>query len=62
MTTMDNEFVVTPRPMNDRQLMVLFEIKHFLSWKKALRSIAGKLTGRKREGRYTYSKEEVLNY
>lgn len=56
---LENEIAVTPRPMNDKQLMVLYEIKHYVTWKKMLKPIAWKLIDRKLENRYFYNTQEV---
>lgn len=55
----EKEILVTSRPMNDKQLMNLYEIRHRQTWKKLLNPISWKLVGRKRDRRYIYSKEEV---
>ena len=58
-TLTENEMLITPRPMNDKQLMALYEIRHRQTWKKMLNPIAWKLIGRKRDCRYLYTKDEV---
>ncbi|MFA6924686.1 MAG: hypothetical protein WC223_10605 [Bacteroidales bacterium] len=55
----EDEVEITPRPLNDKQLMNLYEIRHRQTWKKLLSPIAWKLVGRKKQKRYLYTKDEV---
>ena len=56
----DGEKVVPPRPMNDKQLMVLYEVKDRHTWRKMLYKIRTELIARKNEGRYCYNIKEVI--
>jgi len=55
----EGETMVTPRPMNDKQLMSLYEIKHYKTWRKTLKPIEWKLLYRKKEKRILYNTKEV---
>ena len=59
MKSFENELVVYPRPMSDKQLMKLFEVGSPKTWRKLLKPLAWELAKRNKEGRRAYNKEEI---
>ena len=55
----ENEVEISPRPMNNKQLMALYDIKHRKTWQNMLKPIELKLINRIIDCRYTYTTAEV---
>ena len=55
----DKDILVSPRPMNDKQLMQLYCVADYRTWHKMISSIKWKLKDRKKEHRYCYNYKEV---
>ena len=58
-TLFEGERYATPKPMNDKQLMALYDIADYRTWSKLLSKISFLLTNRKSERRTFYNINEV---
>ena len=58
-TLFEGERYATPKPMNDKQLMALYDITDYRTWNKLLSRISILLANRKEERRLFYNINEV---
>ena len=58
-TLFEGERYATPKPMNDKQLMALYDIADYRTWSKLLSKISFLLANRKSERRLFYNINEV---